>query len=50
MILKIINSQKWQKTKWRSPNFYIWFSVCNQKYKKMIEILYFIYGFIARFG
>jgi hypothetical protein len=28
---------------------YIWFPVGSQKYRRMINVLYFIYGFITRF-
>jgi len=45
MILDVFDGQKWEKLKiffW--PYFYIWFSMCSQKYKRMITFSTPSYG------
>jgi hypothetical protein len=45
VIFKGFKPQKWEeKTKQKSPDFYIQVSVCNKKHRKMIKDLYFIFG------
>jgi hypothetical protein len=45
VILEGFKPQKWEeKKKKKSPDFYIQFSVPNQKYRNMIKDLYFIFG------
>jgi hypothetical protein len=43
-MLKVFRIQKWKKKKRKKPNLYIWFSLCSQKYKRIIKLLYFIYS------
>jgi hypothetical protein len=33
-----------EKKKWKSSDFYIWFSVCSHKHRRLIKYLYFIFG------
>jgi hypothetical protein len=48
MILNVFSHQKWGRKKIikikKTPCLYTWFSLCSQKYKKMIKDLYFISG------
>jgi hypothetical protein len=38
-----------QKKK-KLSNIFGWFWVCSQRYRSMITVVYFIFGFIASFG
>jgi hypothetical protein len=50
VILKVFSHWKrGEKKKWKSPDFYIWFSLGSpETYKRMIKDLYFICGFYSQ--
>jgi hypothetical protein len=49
-ISRVQSPKNWKKESKKPPDYYIWFSVCSQKYKKDDSKFVFHIWFIARFG